>query len=156
MTSCFNPCVQGVIWRIWQGSNGARDGIETVAHELSETALEVLTNPRRVRNSATMQADVVELQDAAAQTVCDMLPSGPDMRILEYCAGYLGSYSFRFRWKSRTYLRRTYARLTPAETLISSFQISGGICRLQHSLGRKCVFSVNCRMFSSDSAAYSS
>ena len=67
----------------------AHDGVETSAHPLSPHALEVIRNPRRIRNSAAYREGRVELQDAAsqavAQAVADQLP--PQTRVLDYCAG---------------------------------------------------------------------
>jgi 16S rRNA (cytosine967-C5)-methyltransferase len=64
------------------------DGVETVLHPLSGTALEVTANPRRVRSTAAYQSGLVELQDASSQAVVDGLPDmSQDARILDYCAG---------------------------------------------------------------------
>ncbi|MHC0053918.1 RsmB/NOP family class I SAM-dependent RNA methyltransferase [Actibacterium sp. D379-3] len=65
----------------------ADEGIDTAPHPLSPTALEVLTNPRQVQNSAAYSAGLVELQDAASQAITDMLPLAADARVLDLCAG---------------------------------------------------------------------
>ena len=63
------------------------DGIETIPHALSRTALQVTSGARRVAQSQAYQRGLVELQDAASQAVCDLLPLQPGMRVLDYCAG---------------------------------------------------------------------
>ena len=63
------------------------EGIETRPGPLSPTALEVVTNARRVQSGPAFAAGLVELQDAASQAVVDLLPLAPDMRVLDYCAG---------------------------------------------------------------------
>ena len=63
------------------------EGIEVERHPLSDSALRVTKNPRRVAQSDAYMNGLVELQDAASQAVCDFinLPTGGD--ILDYCAG---------------------------------------------------------------------
>ncbi|MCK0148488.1 RsmB/NOP family class I SAM-dependent RNA methyltransferase [Marivita sp. S6314] len=61
--------------------------IPTRPHPLSNTALEVLENPRRVSQSTAYLTGQVELQDVASQAVVDALPLTKGMRILDYCAG---------------------------------------------------------------------
>jgi 16S rRNA (cytosine967-C5)-methyltransferase len=56
-------------------------------HPLSDSALLVETNPRRVQNSAAYRTGLVELQDAASQAVVDLLPLAGRRRILDFCAG---------------------------------------------------------------------
>jgi len=63
------------------------EGIEVRCHSLSDTALEVTTNPRRVALSKAYTSGFVELQDAASQAVCDFLELPNAGRILDYCAG---------------------------------------------------------------------
>lgn len=63
------------------------DGIETVPHPLSNTALAVTANARRISQSTAFQSGFVELQDVASQAVVDALPLRPGMRVLDYCAG---------------------------------------------------------------------
>lgn len=65
----------------------ADDGIETVPHPLSDTALAVTANARRISQSTAFQSGFVELQDVASQAVVDALPLRPGMRVLDYCAG---------------------------------------------------------------------
>lgn len=63
----------------------SREGIETRPNPCAETALTVETNPRRVAQSAPFLAGQCELQDAASQALCELVPLGG--RILDYCAG---------------------------------------------------------------------
>jgi len=65
----------------------AAEAIIAVPHPLSETALEVTENPRRVHLSAPYLEGCVELQDAASQAVVDLLPVKDGSRVLDYCAG---------------------------------------------------------------------
>ena len=65
----------------------AREDIETRPAPLSPTALEVVTNARRVQTTSAYRDGLVELQDAASQAVVDMLPLDGVARILDYCAG---------------------------------------------------------------------
>lgn len=65
----------------------ADDGIQTVPHPLSDTALEVTANARRVSQSTAFRSGLVELQDVASQAVVEALPLDPGMRVLDYCAG---------------------------------------------------------------------
>lgn len=65
----------------------ARAQVDTRPHPLSETALEVSANARRVQGSTAYQSGLVELQDAASQAVCDMLDLPGAARVLDYCAG---------------------------------------------------------------------
>lgn len=63
------------------------DGIETRAHLLSKTALEVIEGARKIQNSAAYLTGLIELQDASSQAVVDQLPLQDGMRVLDYCAG---------------------------------------------------------------------
>ena len=65
----------------------AAENITAVAHPLSETALEVTENPRRVHLSEPYNEGHVEFQDAASQAVVDLLPISEGDRVLDYCAG---------------------------------------------------------------------
>ncbi|SPF76434.1 Ribosomal RNA small subunit methyltransferase B [Aliiroseovarius pelagivivens] len=65
----------------------AEDGIETCPSSLASTALEVLTNPRKIKSSRAFLEGFVELQDAASQAVIEDLNIQPGMRVLDYCAG---------------------------------------------------------------------
>lgn len=65
----------------------AAENITAVPHPLSETALEVTENPRRVHLSEPYNEGHVELQDAASQAVVDLLPISEGDRVLDYCAG---------------------------------------------------------------------
>jgi 16S rRNA (cytosine967-C5)-methyltransferase len=66
----------------------AGEGIVSVPHPLSATALEVTENARRVKSSAAFREGLVELQDAASQAVVDLLlPVTRGARVLDYCAG---------------------------------------------------------------------
>ncbi|MFP7673061.1 RsmB/NOP family class I SAM-dependent RNA methyltransferase [Marivita sp. S0852] len=61
--------------------------ITTRRHPLSETALEVVENPRRIAQSSAFLSGLVELQDVASQAVVEALPLSRGMRVLDYCAG---------------------------------------------------------------------
>lgn len=63
------------------------EGILTEAHALSPTALKVTEGARQVARSQAYLTGLVELQDAASQSVVDMLPLQAGMRVLDYCAG---------------------------------------------------------------------
>lgn len=63
------------------------EGIATAPHPLSDTALEVLENARKLQGSAAYRDGLVELQDAASQAVTDLLPVSEGMKVLDYCAG---------------------------------------------------------------------
>lgn len=65
----------------------AEEGIVTAPHPLSDTALEVLENARKVQRSAAFRDGLVELQDAASQAITDLLPVSEGMKVLDYCAG---------------------------------------------------------------------
>ncbi len=65
----------------------AGEGIECRPHPLSPSALEVLTNPRRVQAAGAYRSGLAELQDAASQAVVDLLPLAGRSRILDFCAG---------------------------------------------------------------------
>ncbi|TDE35259.1 RsmB/NOP family class I SAM-dependent RNA methyltransferase [Antarcticimicrobium sediminis] len=65
----------------------AEEGIETRPHPAADTALEVVTGARRIRNSVAYRDGLVELQDAASQAVVAALPLTDGMRVLDYCAG---------------------------------------------------------------------
>ncbi|MGY6548367.1 MAG: RsmB/NOP family class I SAM-dependent RNA methyltransferase [Roseinatronobacter sp.] len=63
------------------------DGIETAPHALADTALEVMSNPRKVQTSAAYLSGLVELQDVASQAILRCLPDLSGLRVLDYCAG---------------------------------------------------------------------
>lgn len=63
------------------------DDVGVRPHPLSETALEVVSNPRRVNGSQAYRDGWIELQDAASQAITDSLPLRPGMKVLDYCAG---------------------------------------------------------------------
>ncbi|WP_278921702.1 MULTISPECIES: RsmB/NOP family class I SAM-dependent RNA methyltransferase [Pseudophaeobacter] len=65
----------------------AEEGIICAPHPASETALDVTTGARKIRNSTCFADGLVELQDAASQAVVDQLPLKDGMRVLDYCAG---------------------------------------------------------------------
>ncbi len=65
----------------------AKDGIVTRLIELSDSALEITENPRRLRQNAAYQDGSVELQDAASQAVVDLFPLQPAHKVLDFCAG---------------------------------------------------------------------
>lgn len=65
-----------------------RDAIETVPHDLALTALLVTHNHRHLRQSRAYTDGLVELQDAASQSVvASLLPIAQDARVLDFCAG---------------------------------------------------------------------
>jgi len=65
----------------------ACEGIETRAHTLAQSALEVMTGGRKVAALRPYLDGLVELQDAASQAVVEALPLSDGMRVLDYCAG---------------------------------------------------------------------
>lgn len=65
----------------------ADEGIVTVPHRLSETALEVTEGARRVHLSKAYEQGLVEIQDAASQAILDVLGIVPGVTFLDYCAG---------------------------------------------------------------------
>ncbi|OSQ45768.1 RsmB/NOP family class I SAM-dependent RNA methyltransferase [Marivita geojedonensis] len=65
----------------------AAEGIGTVPHALSETALEVTEGARRIAQSEAFRSGLVELQDLSSQAVVDAIPLEPGMSALDYCAG---------------------------------------------------------------------
>ena len=65
----------------------ASDGIKAVPNEQTETALEIVENPRRLNNSKALQQGFVELQDVSSQAVCLTVPMDESSRVLDFCAG---------------------------------------------------------------------
>ncbi|ETX14653.1 SAM-dependent methlyltransferase [Roseivivax halodurans JCM 10272] len=65
----------------------AAEGIETAPNPLAPMALTVTGNARRVAASRAYLEGLVELQDAASQTVVELLPLEPGMAALDLCAG---------------------------------------------------------------------
>lgn len=65
----------------------AAEGVETVAHGLAASALEVVSGARKVQATAAYREGRVELQDAASQAVVEMLPLADGMAVLDLCAG---------------------------------------------------------------------
>lgn len=65
----------------------AADGIETAAHGLAKTSLEVLTSSRKVLASNAYLEGLIELQDAASQAVVEAIPLSAGQKVLDYCAG---------------------------------------------------------------------
>ncbi|TYB91086.1 RsmB/NOP family class I SAM-dependent RNA methyltransferase [Oceaniovalibus sp. ACAM 378] len=63
------------------------EDIATRPGPLSDTALEVMENPRRVQISAAYRDGWVEVQDAASQAAVDALPAKDGQRVLDLCAG---------------------------------------------------------------------
>ena len=62
-------------------------GIATEPVDWVNSALEVIANERKIRNSAPYLDGLVELQDASSQAVVALLDLRPGMRVLDYCAG---------------------------------------------------------------------
>ena len=65
----------------------AEAGIDTLAHPEIATALRVISNPRKVQNSAAYRDGLVELQDLSSQRIAEGIPLRNGMKILDYCAG---------------------------------------------------------------------
>ncbi|WP_368183455.1 RsmB/NOP family class I SAM-dependent RNA methyltransferase [Aestuariibius sp. HNIBRBA575] len=65
----------------------AIDQITTQMHPDVDTALEVLENPRRVAQSVAYLDGLVDLQDAASQSISALLPLAEGDHVLDYCAG---------------------------------------------------------------------
>lgn len=65
----------------------AAEGIESRAHALAETALEITEGARGLVRSDSFRDGLIELQDAASQAVVEMIPIAEADRILDYCAG---------------------------------------------------------------------
>lgn len=65
----------------------AAEGIAAVSHPLSNFALEVTANARKIQQSATYGQGLVELQDAASQAVAEAVPLTPKAKVLDLCAG---------------------------------------------------------------------
>ncbi len=65
----------------------ASQEIDTEACDLSPSALRVLTNPRRLVQTADFKTGAFELMDAASQYVADQVPLGDTQKVLDYCAG---------------------------------------------------------------------
>ncbi|MFZ5710578.1 MAG: RsmB/NOP family class I SAM-dependent RNA methyltransferase [Pseudomonadota bacterium] len=65
----------------------AAEGISAVPVALCATALRVTGAAERVRRSAAYLSGLVELQDAASQAACAMVPLKHGARILDLCAG---------------------------------------------------------------------
>lgn len=65
----------------------AAEGIETRAHPLAATALEVTGPARKLRETTSFREGHVELQDAASQLAVLALPLRDGDRVLDYCAG---------------------------------------------------------------------
>ncbi|MFM2356167.1 MAG: hypothetical protein RLZZ528_1903 [Pseudomonadota bacterium] len=63
------------------------EGIEARPHALAPTALEVTANAGRLRASIIYAEGRVEVQDAASQAICELLPLYPAANVLDYCAG---------------------------------------------------------------------
>jgi len=65
----------------------AGDGVISVPHGATKTALLVREGSRRIRQGKAYQNGLVELQDAASQAVIEDLALTDGMRVLDYCAG---------------------------------------------------------------------
>lgn len=65
----------------------AGDGIGTRPCDLADTALEVLGNSGRIKQSRAYLDGIVELQDASSQAAVSLLPLRDGMTVLDYCAG---------------------------------------------------------------------
>jgi len=65
----------------------AQEGIQAIPHPLTETALRVTQNPRRVAGSRAYRSGLVELQDVSSQAVAVFTGVHPEMSVLDFCAG---------------------------------------------------------------------
>lgn len=65
----------------------AAENISSIPSPLSGTALEVVSEPRRIRASRVLASGGIELQDAASQAVSDLVPLQTAGRMLDFCAG---------------------------------------------------------------------
>jgi 16S rRNA (cytosine967-C5)-methyltransferase len=65
----------------------AGDSIVAVPHLNVKSALQVVENERRIKNSDVYLDGRVELQDAASQAAVLALPLANGMRVLDFCAG---------------------------------------------------------------------
>ena len=65
----------------------AEDGIQTTPHPWVRTALQVIVNERKIKNSQAYLTGLVELQDAASQEAVLRLPLRDGQRALDFCAG---------------------------------------------------------------------
>ncbi len=65
----------------------AEDDIQVERHPACKTALNVIEGARKVAQSRAYLDGLVELQDAASQSVVAALPLRPGIRVLDYCAG---------------------------------------------------------------------
>lgn len=65
----------------------AAEGISTQPHPAASTALEITEGARKLRNAKAYADGLVELQDAASQSVVEQLPLQDGMSVLDYCAG---------------------------------------------------------------------
>lgn len=63
------------------------DGIETKPMALVETALQVTSGARKIKQSSAFRDGLVELQDASSQAMVSELPLFKGMKVLDYCAG---------------------------------------------------------------------
>ncbi len=65
----------------------AKDGIETVAHPLARSSLELVKPSRKLLTTNAYLDGLVEMQDAASQAVVETVPLFQGQRVLDYCAG---------------------------------------------------------------------
>ncbi|SFA78287.1 16S rRNA (cytosine967-C5)-methyltransferase [Poseidonocella pacifica] len=65
----------------------AEEGIEAAPASLSPTALRLGDGARKLANGPSYADGFVELQDAASQAICDLLPIEPGQTALDFCAG---------------------------------------------------------------------
>lgn len=65
----------------------AAEGIETEPHDGAATALQVLSGDRKIRQSKAFQTGLIELQDAASQSIAERLDLRDGIKVLDFCAG---------------------------------------------------------------------
>lgn len=63
------------------------DGIRAAPSPLADTALEVLENSSRIKQSQAYLDGLVELQDASSQAAVGLLDLSDGLSVLDYCAG---------------------------------------------------------------------
>ena len=65
----------------------AKEGVETAAHALAQSSLELVKPSRKILKTRTYLDGLVEMQDAASQAVVETVPLLSGQRVLDYCAG---------------------------------------------------------------------
>lgn len=63
------------------------EGIESKFIQIAKNALQVISEERKIQNSAAYLSGRIELQDAASQAVVERLTIRQNAKVLDYCAG---------------------------------------------------------------------